>query len=125
MCMIGRCTALVSYLLPAMNAEMPAVGAQVGTGAFLGFSMGYFMKKMAKIFMLGVGMLMVVAAYLELNGLLTVHWNGLAASVGGVFRWLTRGIGDGSLLGFSRALIGAVPLGGSFAAFALLGFKYG
>lgn len=123
--MIARFEPVVSYLVPAMGVEMSVLSAQVGTGAFLGFSMGYFMKKLSKLLMLLVGMAMFVAAYLELNGLMTVNWTGLAASFGTVFTWVTNGIGGESLFGFSHAMIAAVPLGGSFVAFALAGFKYG
>ncbi len=125
MSMIEPSRALLETPVSATGSAMPAIGAQVGTGAFFGFSMGYFLKKTTKLIMLLVGFIATVAAYLELAGIVSVHWNGLVASVGTVFHWVTRGVGDGSVFGFARAMIGVVPLGGSFAACALLGFKYG
>lgn len=115
---------IVPYMANGLSSA-EVFTAQVGTGGFLGFSMGYFMKKISKLLLFLTGMVMTVAAYLELTGTLNINWTGLANSIGAAFAWLTRGHGNGSLIGTTQSLVGVVPLGGSFAAATLIGFKYG
>jgi uncharacterized membrane protein (Fun14 family) len=55
------------------------LASQLGVGGLAGFSVGYALKKVGKLFALLLGALFMVMQWLAFEGLVTVHWGELEA----------------------------------------------
>jgi len=99
---------------------LTAILFQAGGGLVLGFAAGYASKKLAKIFLLGVGLLALALVALAYLGIVTVNWDKLALLVE---RALT-GV-QATAYSIQSFIIASVPFAGSFIAGFLIGFKYG
>ena len=50
------------------------LATSIGIGGFLGFLMGYAIKKILKIIMIAAGFLVGIAYYLQYNGVIALNW---------------------------------------------------
>ena len=107
----------------ATSVGIGGLATSVGIGGFLGFLMGYAIKKILKIIIVVAGLLVGIMYYLQYNGLVALNWAKLEATLGNVngFSLSTPflpGISDQILDAISNS---GIPLTGGFAA----GFAFG
>jgi uncharacterized membrane protein (Fun14 family) len=112
-----------------------SIGLEVGGGGILGFLTGYAAKKVVKIVAILIGAQLALFKFLETRGVLEVNWEALYtgaantttaaanATVGGNASGNATANGTGG--GLFQSLLSALPVGGGFAAGALVGFKKG
>jgi uncharacterized membrane protein (Fun14 family) len=102
-----------------MSEIITPVVYQLGLGAVGGFIVGFALKKIAKLFIIALGIFIVILLYLGINGVISINYNALWNAVGG---WLgTAGQAGSWLVG----LISLIPFLGSFLVGFLLGLKIG
>lgn len=98
-----------------------------GIGGFLGFLMGYAIKKILKIIIVVAGLLVGIMYYLQYNGLVALNWAKVEATLGNAMTNFNGfslntpffpGISDQILDAISNS---GIPLTGGFAA----GFAFG
>jgi uncharacterized membrane protein (Fun14 family) len=92
---------------------------QLGLGAVGGFVVGFALKKIAKIFLLVIGIFIVALLYLGASDIISINFGALWDAVGG---WLG---GAGEAASWLVGLIAIIPFIGSFALGFFLGFKLG
>lgn len=92
---------------------------ELGLGAIGGFVVGFALKKIAKIFLIVIGIFIAALLYLGASDIININfsalWNAIADLLGGAgaaFSWLT-------------GLIALIPFIGSFAVGFFIGFKLG
>lgn len=111
----------------ATSIGIGGLATSVGIGGFLGFLMGYAMKKILKIIIIVAGLLVGILYYLQYNGLVALDWSKLEAALGNAMTNfsgfnlstpLLPGISDQILDALSNS---GIPLTGGFAA----GFAFG
>ena len=111
----------------ATSIGIGGLATSIGIGGFLGFLMGYAMKKILKIIIIAAGFLVGIFYYLQYNGLLALNWAKLEETIGNLmtnfngFNLNTpffSGISDQFLNAVSNS---GIPLTGGFAA----GFAFG
>jgi len=91
-------------------------GFDVGYGFFLGWVVGFAIKKFFKIFAFVLGIYAITLIWLQQNGFITIHWD--------VFnQWFQHG--QQEVQNYIKGLFKAVPFSASFAAGFALGFKKG
>lgn len=100
--------------------QLGGLGVDVGTGAAFGFVSGILAKKVTKLVALLVGGVLLVAKWLESQGMMTMNWQ----SVGSGFVDIGSTAADvaPSLLEKVASTLG---LGGGFVAGFYLGFRRG
>jgi uncharacterized membrane protein (Fun14 family) len=92
---------------------------QLGLGAVGGFVVGFALKKIAKIFLIVLGIFIAALLYLGASDIININFGALWDAVGG---WLG---GAGEAASWLVGLIALIPFIGSFAVGFFLGFKLG
>jgi uncharacterized membrane protein (Fun14 family) len=92
---------------------------QLGLGAVGGFVVGFALKKIAKIFLIVLGIFIVALLYLGASDIININFGALWSAIGG---WLG---GAGEAAAWLVGLIAIIPFIGSFAVGFFLGFKLG
>jgi len=115
----------------ATSIGIGGLATSVGIGGFLGFLMGYAIKKILKIIIIVAGLLVGILYYFQYNGLITFDWSKLEAAVGNAMANVSGfdlstpflpGISDQIMSAISNS---GVPLTGGFAAGFAFGFSKG
>ena len=111
----------------ATSIGIGGLATSIGIGGFLGFLMGYAIKKILKIIIVVAGLLVGIMYYLQYNGLIALNWAKVEATLGNAMTNFNGfslntpffpGIGDQILDAISNS---GIPLTGGFAA----GFAFG
>lgn len=111
----------------ATSIGIGGLATSVGIGGFLGFLMGYAIKKILKIIIVVAGLLVGIMYYLQYNGLVALNWAKVEATLGNAMTNFNGfslntpffpGISDQILDAISNS---GIPLTGGFAA----GFAFG
>jgi uncharacterized membrane protein (Fun14 family) len=92
---------------------------QLGLGAVGGFVVGFALKKIAKLFIIVLGIFIVALLYLGASDIISINFGALWSAVGG---WLG---GAGQASSWLVGLIALIPFIGSFAVGFFFGFKLG
>ena len=92
---------------------------QLGLGADGGFVVGFALKKIAKLFIIVLGIFVIALLYLGASDIIDINFGALWSAVGG---WL-GGVGEAA--SWLVGLIALIPFIGSFMAGFFLGFKLG
>ena len=103
----------------ALSEIITPVVYQLGLGAIGGFVVGFALKKIAKIFLIVLGIFIVALLYLGASNIININFGALWNAVGG---WLG---GAGEAASWLVGLIAIIPFIGSFAVGFFLGFKLG
>ncbi|MDW3653789.1 MAG: FUN14 domain-containing protein [Nitrososphaeraceae archaeon] len=111
----------------ATSIGIGGLATSIGIGGFLGFLMGYAIKKILKIIIVLAGLLVGIMYYLQYNGLVALNWAKVEATLGNAMTNFNGfslntpffpGISDQILDAISNS---GIPLTGGFAA----GFAFG
>jgi uncharacterized membrane protein (Fun14 family) len=102
-----------------MNEVITPVVYQLGLGAVGGFIVGFAIKKLAKLFIVLLGILIIILLYLGTSGVISINYSALWNTIAG---WLG---GAGQAASWLVGLISLIPFLGSFMVGFLLGFKIG
>jgi len=115
-----------------------SLGLEVGGSGILGFLTGYAAKKVVKVVAVLIGAQLALFKFLETRGVLEVNWEALYtgaantttaaanATMGGNASGNATASGaDAAGGGLFQSLLSTLPVGGGFAAGALVGFKKG
>lgn len=115
----------------ATSIGIGGLATSIGIGGFLGFLMGYAIKKILKIIIIVAGLLVGIMYYLQYNGILALNWAKVEATFGNAMTNLNGfslntpffpGISDQILDAISNS---GIPLTGGFAAGFAFGFSKG
>jgi len=107
------------------------LATSIGIGGFLGFLMGYAIKKVLKIIIIVAGLLVGTLYYLQYNGLLALDWAKVQETVGSLMSNFNNlnfntpfipGLGDQIFNALSHS---GIPLTGGFAGGFAFGFSKG
>ena len=115
----------------ATSIGIGGLATSVGIGGFMGFLMGYAIKKILKIIIIVAGLLVGILYYLQYNGLITLDWSKLEAALGsGMANISGLDLSTPFLPGISNQIMDAlsnsgIPLTGGFAAGFAFGFSKG
>jgi uncharacterized membrane protein (Fun14 family) len=102
-----------------LSEVLTPVVYELGLGAVGGFVVGFALKKIAKIFLIVIGIFVAALLYLGASDIITINFSALWSTVSG---WLG---GAGQAASWLVGLIAIIPFIGSFSAGFLLGFKLG
>ena len=102
-----------------MSEIITPVVYQLGLGAVGGFVVGFALKKIAKIFIIVLGIFIIALLYLGASNIININFGALWSAVDG---WLG---GAGQAASWLVALIALIPFIGSFMVGFFLGFKLG
>ena len=102
-----------------MSEVLTPVVYELGLGAVGGFVVGYAIKKIAKIFLIVIGIFIAALLYLGASDIISINFGALWDAVGG---WLG---GTSQAAGWLVGLIAILPFVGSFSLGFFLGFKLG
>ncbi len=102
-----------------MSEIIGPVVYELGLGAVGGFVVGFALKKIAKIFLIVIGIFIAALLYLGASDIININFGALWNAVGG---WLG---GAGAAASVLIGLIALIPFIGSFAIGFFLGFKLG
>jgi uncharacterized membrane protein (Fun14 family) len=103
----------------ALSEIITPVVYQLGLGAIGGFIVGFALKKIAKIFIIVLGIFIVALLYLGASNIININFGALWNAIGG---WVS---GAGPVASLLIGLIAIIPFIGSFAVGFFLGFKLG
>ena len=103
----------------ALSEVITPVVYELGLGAVGGFVVGFALKKIAKIFLIVIGIFIAALLYLGASDIISINFGALWSTIGG---WLG---GAGQASGWLVGLIAIIPFVGSFAVGFFLGFKLG
>jgi uncharacterized membrane protein (Fun14 family) len=92
---------------------------EFGLGGVGGFVVGFALKKIAKIFLILIGILVAVLLYLGASDIININFGALWNAVSG---WLG---GAGAAASWLIGLVAILPFLGSFALGFFIGFKLG
>jgi len=92
---------------------------QLGLGAVGGFVVGFALKKLAKLFIVLIGIFVIVLLYLGTSNVISINYNALWSTIAG---WLG---GAASAASWLVGLISLLPFIGSFLVGFVLGLKIG
>jgi len=106
-------------VVAGLSAVIGPVVYELGLGAVGGFVVGFALKKIAKIFLVILGVLIAVLLYLGASDIININFGALWNAVGG---WLG---GAGAAASWLVGFIALLPFVGSFAVGFFLGFKLG
>jgi uncharacterized membrane protein (Fun14 family) len=102
-----------------MSEIITPVVYQLGIGAVGGFVVGFALKKIAKLFLIVIGIFIAVLLYLDVSGVISINYGALWDTV-------ANGLGGaGQAASWLVGLISLLPFIGSFAVGFLIGFKIG
>ncbi|MCW4045720.1 MAG: hypothetical protein NWE94_09425 [Candidatus Bathyarchaeota archaeon] len=102
-----------------MSEILSPIVFQLGLGAVGGFIVGFALKKLAKLFIVIIGIFVVALLYLGTSGVISINFEALWSTIGG---WLG---GAAQAAAWLVGLISLLPFIGSFAVGFLLGLKMG
>ncbi len=102
-----------------MSEIIGPVVYELGLGAVGGFVVGFALKKIAKIFLIIIGVFIAALLYLGASDIININFGALWNAVGS---WIG---GAGAAASFLMGLIALIPFIGSFAIGFFLGFKLG
>ena len=111
----------------ATSIGIGGLATSIGIGGFLGFLMGYAIKKIIKIIIVVSGLMVGIMYYLQYNGLVALNWAKLEATLGNAMTSFNGfSLNTPFLPGISDQIFDAIsnsgiPLTGGFAA----GFAFG
>lgn len=117
----------VDFTSLATSLGIGGLATSIGIGGFLGFLMGYAIKKILKIIMIAAGFLVGIAYYLQYNGVIALNWAKMEETMGILMTNINGfnlntpffpGISDQFIHAISAS---GIPLTGGFAA----GFAFG
>jgi uncharacterized membrane protein (Fun14 family) len=115
----------------ATSIGIGGLATSIGIGGFLGFLMGYAIKKILKIIIIVAGLLVGIIYYLQYNGLIALDWAKVEQAVSNLmtnFDGLSLnapffpGISDQIFNAISNS---GIPLTGGYAAGFAFGFSKG
>ncbi len=115
----------------ATSVGIGGLATSVGLGGFLGFLMGYAIKKILKIIIVVAGLLVGIMSYLQYNGLIALNWAKVEATLGNAMTNFNGfSLNTPFLPGISDQILDAIsnsgiPLTGGFAAGFAFGFSKG
>jgi len=102
-----------------MSEILSPIVFELGLGAVGGFVVGFALKKLAKLFIVLIGIFVIALLYLGTSGVISINFGALWSMIGG---WLGGASGAVSWL---VGLISLLPFIGSFMVGFLLGLKIG
>ena len=117
----------VDFTSLATSLGIGGLATSIGIGGFLGFLMGYAIKKILKIIMIAAGFLVGIAYYLQYNGVIALNWAKIEETMRNLMTHMNGfnlntpffpGISDQFIHAISAS---GIPLTGGFAA----GFAFG
>ena len=119
---------------PAISGGLMTMLGSLGGGSLIGFTAGYFLKKMIKVAMIVMGAFALGLMYLGYNGMFTVNWNKTEAMVKDsaekavqevtkVVQHTADSFNDGTGMMGNEVVVGAAVFG--FVPSFLLGVKKG
>jgi len=91
-------------------------GFDIGYGFFIGWVIGFAIKKFFKMFAFTLGVYLLSLIWLEHNGFVTVHWDLLG-------KWVEQG--QQNFQEWLKGLFNTLPFSASFAVGFAVGFKMG
>jgi uncharacterized membrane protein (Fun14 family) len=103
-----------------MDLNLTQIGVQAGSGALLGAVVGFAAKQVVKLVAILIGVQLGFLAYLESRKVITVNWNQINSLATLGSQTPETGVPTAVTNALSLA-----PLGGGFAAGAVVGFKRG
>jgi uncharacterized membrane protein (Fun14 family) len=115
----------------ATSIGIGGLATSIGIGGFLGFLMGYAIKKILKIIIVVAGLLVGIIYYLQYNGLIALDWAKVEATLGNAMTNFNGfSLNTPFLPGISDQILDAIsnsgiPLTGGFAAGFAFGFSKG
>ena len=102
-----------------MSEIITPVVYQLGLGAVGGFVVGFALKKIAKLFIVLIGIFVIALLYLSVNGVISINYSALWSTI-------ANGLGGaGKAASWLVGLISLIPFIGSFMVGFLLGLKIG
>jgi uncharacterized membrane protein (Fun14 family) len=102
-----------------MSEIITPVVYQLGLGAVGGFIVGFALKKIAKLFIVLLGIFIIVLLYLGVNSVISINYGALWSTIAG---WLG---GAGQAASWLVGVISIIPFLGSFLVGFLIGLKVG
>ena len=102
-----------------MSEIITPVVYQLGLGAVGGFIVGFAIKKLAKLFIVLLGIFIIILLYLGTSGVISINYSALWSTIAS---WLG---GAGQAASWLIGLISLIPFIGSFIVGFLLGLKIG
>jgi len=117
----------VDFTSLATSLGIGGLATSIGIGGFLGFLMGYAIKKILKIIMIAAGFLVGITYYLQYNGVIALNWAKMEEAMSNLMTHMNGlnlntpffpGISDQFIHAISAS---GIPLTGGFAA----GFAFG
>ena len=102
-----------------MSEIISPVVYQLGLGAVGGFIVGFALKKLAKLFIMLLGIFIIILLYLGTSGVISINYDALWDTIAG---WIG---GAAQAAGWLVGLISLLPFIGSFLVGFLLGLKMG
>jgi uncharacterized membrane protein (Fun14 family) len=103
----------------ALSEVITPIVYELGLGAVGGFVVGFALKKIAKLFIIVLGIFIVALLYLGASDIVSINFGSLWSAVGS---WLG---GASQAASWLVGLITIIPFIGSFAVGFFLGFKLG
>ena len=91
-------------------------GFDVGYGFFIGWVIGFTIKKFFKFFAFALGVYLLTLIWLEHNGFITIHWDLFG-------QWIQQG--QQHFENWLKHLFNTLPFSASFAVGFAVGFKMG
>ena len=102
-----------------MSEIITPIVYQLGIGAVGGFIAGFVIKKIAKLFLIVIGLFIAALLYLGVSGVININYGALWDTV-------ANGLGGaGQAASWIIGVISLLPFVGSFALGFILGFKLG
>ncbi|MFB6133836.1 MAG: FUN14 domain-containing protein [Halanaeroarchaeum sp.] len=105
----------------ALDVNLQSLGLEFGTGAVIGFIIGYAFKMLAKVVAVIIGLELALFSYLESQGILTVQWDRLS---GGLIEASSMATAT-QPPSWVTSLISTLSIGAGFTGGFLVGFKRG
>ncbi|RUM31594.1 MAG: hypothetical protein DSY42_02390 [Aquifex sp.] len=88
---------------------------EFGTGALIGFTLGFTLKRVFKLFVFLVGLYLIGLIYLSNQGIVEIHWNSLESWI----NYLYEGFKN-----FAKGITAPVASLGGFAVGFAAGMKF-
>ncbi|MFB6070478.1 MAG: FUN14 domain-containing protein [Halanaeroarchaeum sp.] len=105
----------------ALDLNLTSLGLEFGSGAVIGFIIGFAFKKVAKIIAVLVGLELALFKFLESRGILTVQWDRLSRG----FLEAGEMASASSPPPIVTSLISTLSISAGFSGGFLVGFKRG
>ena len=105
----------------ALDVNLSSLGLEFGTGAVIGFIIGYAFKMVAKVIAVLVGLELALFSFLESRGILAVRWDKLS---GGLLDATDVAAGS-QPPSWLMSIVSTLSIGAGFTGGFLVGFKKG